>query len=125
MNATNAIEIDRRVQRYMHALEHVLRLRPRATRTEPLTDAEHQLARQIAESATAYEAALRERQSHALRGVMPGKAAGARPEETARRATTRPAAGTTRRRKARPGGRRAGSGRGAPTAQRAEPAPPA
>lgn len=52
-------ELARRVHRYQDALIAVVRMRPEEERTSPITDAEHLLARQVAEAVTAYERGLR------------------------------------------------------------------
>ncbi len=52
-------EIARQVHRYAEALLRVVAMRPEGERTHPITDAEHLLARQVAEAVTAYERGLR------------------------------------------------------------------
>lgn len=70
--AARESEVAHQVQRYEHAVALVLRMRPAHERTAPMTDAEHQLAMQIAANVTAYEAGLRE-QRVPERSVTPDK----------------------------------------------------
>ena len=52
-------EIARRVHRYEGALLRIVGMRPEEERTASITDAEHLLARQVAEAVTAFEGSLR------------------------------------------------------------------
>lgn len=75
MNGPHDVEwtITRKVVLYERALCQVLRRRPPGERDAPMTDAEHQLAAQLAEAVTAYELGLRERRAPPPRAPTPDK----------------------------------------------------
>lgn len=96
---TRESEVANKVQRYEHALELVLRQRPALERTAPITDAEHQLAMQVAENVSAYELGLRERRVPE-KAVTPDKGSPAPEAAPAGSAARHPAARKRPRRKA-------------------------